>query len=487
MDQPLKVLFLAAEAAPFVKVGGLADVAAALPKALRRLGVDARVLIPRYASIRSDQFALRRTQESIMVPAGPDEERVHLLETEAPGNVPVYLIWDEKYFSAREKVYGFNDDAQRFTFFSRAIISTIRALDWKPDVIHANDWHTGLVPAWLNVYGRKDPIFRNIATLFTIHNLVYQGICGRLILTFGRMEDISHLPVEPPGQVNCMAQGIARADLVNTVSPTYGREILTPEYGSRLEGLLSERPDRLFGILNGIDNDIWNPALDPALTHNFDVSTVRMRTANKATLQRDLGLAVRAETPLLGVVTRLEELKGPAILAPALDRLLAHEDLQVVLLGTGDPQYEDQLRQLQQRYSGSMRAFIKFDDRMARRIYGSSDIYVVPSHIEPCGMGQMIAMRYGAVPVARATGGLSDTVLDCEAQPNRGNGFIFHDYTSEALERALLRAMAVYRDNHGLWETLQRRAMEMDFSWDGSARAYLDLYRRAQAVHGSKK
>lgn len=477
----MKVLVLAAEAAPFAKVGGLADVAGALPKALHNVGVDARLLIPRYGHISNKDYDLQRVGPSITVPVGPGQERVHLFETAVDG-VPVYMLWDEKYLSTRQKVYGFNDDARRFAFFSRAIISAMQVLEWKPDVVHAHDWHTAPVVAWLDVYGRKEAFLKEIATLFTIHNLAYQGTCGRLILTFAHMQDLAHLPSEPPGQVNWMAQGIAHADLISVASPTYSRDILTPEAGMGLDRLLFTRRDRLFGILNGIDNEIWDPKTDSALTQTFAVDSLKMRAVNKTALQREMGLTDRADVPMLGAVFRLDPLKGLDILLPALQALLGELDMQFVLLGTGEEAYETQFRNLQQAFPRRVRVFTKFDERLARRIYGGVDLFVAPSKFEPGGMSHMIAMRYGAVPIVRATGVLADTVLDLDAQPARGTGFVFASYTSEALEDALRRALGVYRDK-ARWSDVQRRAMEMDFSWEASTQAYLDLYRRARALH----
>ena len=482
MDDTLKVLFLAAEATPFAKVGGLADVAGSLPQALRRLGVDVRLLIPRYANIRGKDYDMRRVGGPLAVPLGPtSEERAHLLETKI-GELPVYLLWNETYFSTRERVYGFNDDPQRFTFFARATIAALQALDWKPDVIHAHDWHMAPVVTWLDRYGRQDPFYRDIATLYTIHSLAYQGLCGRLILTFAQMREVAHLPVEPPGQVNWMAQGIAHADLLSTVSPTYAREILTPEAGMGLDSLLRERQDRLFGILNGIDNEVWNPESDPVLAQSFDADSLEMRAVNKAALQREIGLPTRAEVPLLSVISRLDPVKGFDILLPALENLLQQQDAQFVLLGAGEPEYEARFRALQERFPDRVRVFIRFDERLARRIYGGSDLFLMPSRFAPGSLGQMIAMRYGAVPLVRATGGLADTVVDADAQPQRGTGFVFRTYTTLALKRALRRALVAYRDAPR-WKAVQRRALEMDFSWGASACAYRDLYQRTRAVH----
>ena len=483
MNERLKVLFLASEAVPFAKVGGLADIANALPKALRHLDVDARLLIPRYGNIRSQDYDFRRIGHSIPVPLGPGASQVHLFETQID-DLPVYLIWNDQYFSSRSEVYGFNNDPQRFTFFSRAVIAALPKLSWKPDVIHANDWHTAPVVSWLKFYGRDEAFYQDIATLYTIHNLAYQGACGRLILRFARMEDIAHLPVEPPGEVNWMAQGIANADVLSTVSATYAREVMTSDAGMGMETLLEKRKDCLFGILNGIDTEVWNPAADATLTQTFDVDSVRMRSVNKGALQREAGLPARDEVPVIGVVSRLDRLKGLDIMIPALETLLSEEDVQVVVLGTGADVYETQLRDLQARFPEQMRVYIRFDERLARHIYGSADLFLMPSLFEAGGLGQMIAMRYGAVPLVRATGGLADTVTDIDEQPKLSTGFVFHRFETEALVETLRRALGVYRHPQR-WTSLQRRAMQKDFSWDASARAYVDLYRRARAIHAN--
>lgn len=482
MKTNLKVLFVAAEAVPFAKVGGLAETAAALPKALRALGVDVRIMIPRYGSVRNEATKAERIGDPIPVKAGAQEERVHLLRTTGLGDVPVYLLWDGNYFSPREKVYGFNDDPQRFMFFSRSVLAALRVLDWKPDLIHANDWHTAPIVAWLDVEGRKDPFYADMATLFTIHNLAYQGDVGRLILTFGGMESLPHLPYERPGRVNWMAQGIAHADVINTVSPTYAQEILTPEHGHGLDGLLRERRERLYGVLNGLDVESWDPERDPALPQNFKADTVGVRLVNKAALQREVALPVRDDVPLLGIVSRLDAMKGLDLVLQGFETLAQAYEFQLVVLGTGDPGLEQGFRDLQQRYSDRVRAVIRFDDRLARLIYGGVDVYLMPSRFEPCGLGQMIAMRYGALPVVHATGGLLDTVLDVDAEPERGTGFVFRAATPQALNAALERAFAAYRDG-ARWTALQKRAMRGDFSWTNSARTYQDLYQQALALH----
>ncbi len=479
-DQRLKILFLAAEAVPFAKVGGLADVAGALPRALRALGHDVRLMIPRYGSIRSDQFRFERVGKPFPVPVGPGEELVHMMTTTVD-DLPVYLLWDEKFFSPRDRIYGFDDDPQRFTFFSRAVVASLPVMDWIPDIIHANDWHTAPVPAWLAYEGRYMREYRHIASVFTIHNIAYQGACGRLILTFARMEYIKHLDVEPAGQVNWMAQGIASADIITTVSPQYARDILETEAGAGLSPLLRRRQDRLFGILNGIDTDYWNPASDSYLRQPYDLSNLRLRAVNKAALQREARLPARPETPLIGMVTRLDAIKGIDLLGPVLEQIL-QGDIQFILLGTGDPEYHQMMESLQARFPDNVRVFLRFDEPLAHRIYAGCDLFLMPSRFEPCGLGQMIAMHYGAVPVVHRTGGLADTVLDYHERPDRATGFVFDAYTPEACIDALERALRVYRDREA-WAAIQTRGMKADFSWKGSAQKYVEIYRRAQEVH----
>ncbi len=483
MNVKLKVLFLAAEAEPFARVGGLADVAGALPGALRAMGVDVRLMIPRYGNIHSEEYAFHRVGNSIPVPVGADYERVHLLSTTSD-DVPVYLIWNDQYFANREKIYGFNDDPQRFMFFSRAVIATLAALDWTPDVIHANDWHTAMVPVWLDVYGSAEDRYRDIATLFTIHDLTYQGLCGRLLLTFGQMSRLGHLPVEPPGQVNWLAQAIAHADLVSTVSATYAHEMLNGELDQKIADLLQDKQDDLFGILGGINTTLWDPDTDTALAQTYDVDSLSMRAVNKSVLQRELRLQADADVPLVAVASRLNMLQDLEVIQPVITTLVAQQAMQFVLVGIGEPEHEAAYRDLQKAFPNYVR-LTKFDERLERRIYGAADMFVLPGRIEPSGVSQMTAMRYGAVPVVRAVDGWVDMVVDADARPKQGTGFAFSAYTVEALIDALQRALAAYEDKV-TWTKIQRRAMGRDFSWKASARAYVDLYRRAIALHAAK-
>jgi starch synthase len=438
-------------------------------------------MIPRYGTIRSNQFQLNKIGDPFPIPVGPGQEHIHLIGS-ALDDLPVYLIWDELYFSSRDRIYGFEDDAQRFAVFGRAALAALRLLDWQPDVVHANDWHTGIVPTWLHTNGQCDEFYRDIATLFTIHNLTYQGVAGRLILTFAQMEYLKHLPVEQPGTVNWMAQGIAYADMVNTVSPQYAREILLPDMGMGLAPLLQERQKHLSGVLNGVDYELWDPATDSHLPHRFASDTLDRRGANKTALQQQARLPVRPDAPLIGMVTQLDHVKGIALMEPVLEWLL-QQNAQFILLGAGEPQYHAMFERVQVQFPNQARVFLKFDDALARRIYAGADMFLMPSAVEPCGQEQMIAMRYGCVPVVRATGGLADTVADNTAKRGRGTGFTFADFTPEACQEALERALHTYHKRKEAWRGLQQRGMRADFSWMASAQEYVKLYRQAIKMH----
>lgn len=480
--ESLNILFLAPEAVPFAKVGGLADVAGSLPKAIAALGHDVRLMIPRYGTIRSDQFKLEKIGEPFHIPLGPGKERVHLISSDLDDDIPVYLLWNEHYFSSRERVYGFEDDAQRFAVFGRGTLTGLPLLDWKPDLIHTNDWYTGFVPTWLSVQGWREPFYRDIATLFTIHNPAQQGITGRLILTFAQMEELKHLSVEQPGKVNWMAQAIVHADLVNTVSERYAQEILTPEMGMGLAPLLQEKKDKVFGVLNGLDYEKWDPATDPHIPHRFDVETLDRRAANKAALQQQTRIPVRPKPLLIGMVSRLNEVKGMEIMEPVLEWLLGEKEAQFILLGTGQPKYHEMFKRIQSQFPDRSHIFLKFDPVLARRIYAGADIFLMPSVVEPCGLGQMIAMRYGSVPVVRAVGGLADTVTDYNYDRGHSTGFTFADFTPEACQNALEQAMELYGDREE-WRKLQERGMKTNFSWSTSAQKYVELYKKAIKVH----
>jgi len=484
MNQPLKILYLAAEATPYIRMGGLADVAGALPKALRTLGHDIRLALPRYKAIDSARFNFQVARPPFPVPVGADHKLTEVMQSQVDG-LPAYLVWDENYFG-RDRVYGYDDDPQRFVFFGRAILTYLRESGWQPDVIHANDWHTAFVPTWLAAVGKSDPFYAPIASVYTIHNVAYHGTTGNTILRFAGLDGrIKHLEVEPPGAVNWMARGIFHADVVNTVSKRYAQEILTPEYGAGMESLLRLRhaDKRLCGIINGVDYGLWNPATDPHLEQPFDGDAIEARAVNKAALQRAVGLPVRQDVPLLGFVSRLVDQKGVDLLSAVIDRLFAH-DVQFIVSGTGDRRYEELLGTLPKRFPHKAAAILRFDPELAIKVYGGADIFLVPSQFEPCGLGQIIALRYGCVPVVRATGGLADTVTDLASAnaARKGNGFTFNEYSGDAFWDALARALETFRDKK-TWRALQERGMKADWSWEASARKYQDLYHKALELH----
>lgn len=476
----LKILFAAAECAPFYKVGGLGDVIGSLPQALRALGHDVRVILPRYRPIEARRYGLKRVERVIDVPAGSNARTTEVIESHFTG-VPTYFIWDERFFW-RDRVYGQPDETMAYTFFSRAVIEFMRAGDWLPDVLHAHDWHTGAAVTYLALRGRREARLKSIASAFTIHNLMYQGVSGDALFRFaGLGERIRRLPGETPGRINWLARGIAYADVVNTVSPTYAAEILTPQLGEGLDTLLRARRDQVSGILNGIDYAEWNPAADRLLAARYDAASLRRRSINKRAVQDQLHLKRKPRTPLIGLVTRLTDQKGIDLLIAAADRLFTL-DVQLVVLGSGDEQYHAALKDLAERYPGRVGVEHEFNEPLARLIYGGSDLFLMPSRFEPCGLGQLIAMRYGSIPVVRATGGLADTVIDAGRAPRRGTGFVFKPATPEGLLGAIGRALAAYADP-ARWTAIQQRAMAADFSWDASARRYAALYQSAVEYH----
>jgi starch synthase len=488
MDK-LKILVVASEAVPFAKVGGLADVAGSLPKALQQLGHDARLALPKYRRINETEFGLTKVLESLPVPAGSDYESASIFESVVEG-MSAYLVGNDRYFG-REEVYGYDDDGERFVFFCRATLEMLKKPGWQPDVIHCNDWHTGIIPNWLQTIYKDDPFFADTATAFTIHNLAYQGIFGPELLEFAGLANYGLIPHPKDDELSrvvvLMARGILFADVINAVSEKYAQEILTPEYGERLHPILAQRQCRLFGILNGLDYKVWNPATDRAIAANYDATPPLSpptvggrkggRVENKLALQREAELPMDPDILLVGMISRLADQKGFDILAEAIDQLM-ELDLQFVLLGTGEERYHSTFANVAGKYQGQAAIFLKFDAALARRIYAGSDAFLMPSRFEPCGLGQMIAMRYGSVPIVRSTGGLADTVQNYDPATGQGNGFAFSDYSEEALLAAVERALETHR-RKDTWRILMERGMKADFSWQASARKYVELYHKA--------
>jgi starch synthase len=472
----LKVLFLAAEAAPFVKVGGLGDVAGSLPRALAALGHDVRLAIPGYGAIDWDRFRPER-RAGFAVPRGGGAEPAVLWETANDG-LPVYFLTGPPVPMDRQIYGGPVEDATKFLFFSLAALAACRELGWKPDVLHANDWHTGPAVYRVATGGSApfDQFLKGVATVFTIHNLPYTGRgAGRFLSEwgFGPSPALSLLPEW--ARDSLLGIGLATADVLTTVSPTYAREIQTPEGGYGLDATLRARSDRLRGILNGIDLVSWNPADDSTLRATFDVNRLDARAANRTALREEAGLDPDDRTLLLGMVSRLDSQKGFDVAIPALRRWLDVGG-QLVVLGSGDPGLERELAGLESGWRGRASVRLRFDPPYSRRIYGGADAVLIPSRYEPCGLTQMIAMRYGAVPIARRTGGLADTITDL-GEPD-GTGVLFDGLDPVSIAHALERAASVYAEPEH-WKELQRRGMRKDFSWSRSALEYESLYRDA--------
>ena len=481
MPSRLRILILSAEVAPFAKTGGLGDVAGALPKALASLGHDVRVVMPAYQAqeraARSGEGGFAKLPGGLIVPLGGGLLEAGVLETRLPGSdVPVYLIAERSLFD-RPNIYGYDDDPYRFAFFSRAALELTAALGWRPDVVHAHDWHAAPAVMWLDTAGRRDARFGGIATVFTIHNLAHQGRSSRRAARYLGADVPPLLEESGWDEVNFMARGIFHATLVNTVSPTYAREIMTPDGGNGLDPLLRARRHDVHGILNGLDYDVWNPATDRRLVSDFDVARPERRVPNKLALQERLGLKQDERIPLVAMVTRLDAQKGMEITGHVIHLLMSGlaGEAQFVLLGTGAKTYEDAFAHLAGYHPKKMAAVLTFASDLAPQIYAGSDLFLMPSLFEPCGLGQLIAMRYGSVPVVRSTGGLADTVSDGHT------GFTFHEFTADAFWMALQRGLFVHNTDAQAWARLRHNGMAAAVSWSGAAERYVQLYEGALA------
>jgi len=471
----MKVLFAAAEGSPFVKTGGLADVIGALPKALRKLGADVRVALPKYASIPEEYKSRMRLVAELEVPVGWRMKYCGVWELAHEG-VTYCFLDNEQYFN-REGLYGYGDDGERFAYFSRAVLEMLRHIDYTPDMIHSHDWHAGMVGALLDKHYRHDGRYRDIRTVFTIHNLQFQGVFPYEVLGDLLGLDHEHFAsgkVEYHGCVNYLKAGLVYADRVTTVSGTYAEEIRSPEYGHGLDGELRFLGSKLSGIVNGIDEKSYNPAKDPHLFVNYRSNPAK-KAMNKLALQRTLGLPEREEVPMIGLVSRMTAQKGFDLIEDGLPGLLEQDDIQVVLLGAGDRHYEQLLCEYAARFPNKLAVQLKFDEGLARRIYAASDLFLMPSRFEPCGISQLLAMRYGALPIVRETGGLKDTVQPYNEYTGEGNGFSFGPYSTQDMLHTVRLALAYYSlPEH--WKIITRNALAGDYSWKQSATAYMELY-----------
>lgn len=482
----MNVLFVAAEAAPLAKAGGLADVVGSLPKALKKLGVDVRIALPLYRQIDTKQFRITRRAETMVVPFDGIPHTVRLFETSLPGSaVPLYLF-DHPHYEGAGDIY-YQDvtnakdqqqlQAERFLFFSRIIPEFLRAIPWKPDLVHCHDWHAAATPFALRRFG--DPWMRSLPTIYTIHNLPLQG--SVLVSRFAELFALTQKELDLPSAamnnmtLNLTALGLATASGITTVSPTYAKEILSPEFGEGLDTFLTQHRAILYGILNGIDTERFNPATDPSLPAHFSLHSLEGRAENKKALQGSFGLPEDPTAPLLGFVGRLAAQKGLDLIESVAERVVK-AGAQIVILGSGLVALEAIAKQIGARFPRAVSVRIGFDAALAQQIYAGSDLFLMPSRFEPCGLGQMIAMRYGSVPVVRQVGGLMDTVLPFDPATGRGTGFVFNDYDPEQFWEAIALALSIFRLQKDSWKTCQRNGMQQDFSWTRSSREYLRLY-----------
>lgn len=478
-SKKMQIVFASAECAPFVKTGGLGDVAGSLPAALVRAGAEVIVMVPKYATIKDEYKAQMEHFSDFYVSLGWRNEYCGLEKLEHDG-VTYMFIDNERYF-ARDYPYGFFDDGERFAFFSKAITESLQHLPegFECDILHCNDWQTALAPVFLREFYQGLPLYDRVKTVFSIHNVAFQGQFSDTV-----MEDIlgvAHIPAAASQlrcdacSINYMLGALRYADAITTVSPTYANEIQTPEFGEGLDGVLRERSYALQGILNGIDVAGFDPATDKRIAANYTVEDRGGKAVCKAKLQEELGLEVRDDRPLMVMVTRLTRQKGLDLVMYALDRILSG-GVQVAVLGTGDRDYEDGLRYFQDKYPGTMAARIEFDPALSQRMYAAADMFLMPSKFEPCGLSQIIAMRYGTLPIVRETGGLKDTVIPYNEFTGEGTGFSFSNFNGDEMGDAVFRAARLFWDNRDAWNQLVTQAMSQDFSWTRSADKYLDLY-----------
>jgi starch synthase len=484
ITQPLRILFATPEAVPFAKTGGLADVAGALPKFLHPLGCEVILVMPYYRMVKRSGFPLQYLGEEIEVPLGEETLRAEVYQGHLEKNISVYFIGRDEFFD-REYLYStprgdYFDNAERFVFFTRAVLHLARHIQFSPDVIHHHEWQTGLIPAYLkSIYG-NDPFFGRTATVFTIHNIAYQGLFKKEKFSLTGLPPEMYNPegIEFWERINLMKAGIVYADAINTVSQKYSEEIQNPEYGYGLEGILRKRRKDLYGILNGVDYQDWDPSHDPHLIVRYNLNDLSGKRECKKDLLKEYGLPPSLEkAPLLGMISRLADQKGFDLLTEIIDELFTF-DIGFVLLGTGEQKYHDLFSRIAQKYPQKAGVRIAYDDRLAHKIEAGADLFLMPSKYEPCGLNQIYSLKYGTIPVVRATGGLDDTITHYNPSTGMGNGFKFARYDAKEFLNQIKVAMDLYAQPEH-WTRLIRNAMSSDFSWERSAEAYLELYQKA--------
>lgn len=484
----MNILLASSEIVPFAKTGGLADVAGALPKEIKKLKHDVKVVMPLYKIIDRDKYKLVHKGE-YFVPVYLEQKKVDLYQSNIPGtSVPIYFIGNDQYFD-RDHLYqedgaDYPDNDERFVFFNRAVMELCKHIDYRPSVIHCNDWQTGLIPVYLKTLYKDDPFFSITATVFTIHNLAYQGLCDpHRAISASQIpwDEFAYDKLEFWGNFSFIKGGLVYSDILNTVSNRYSKEIQTAEYGCGMEGLLSARKGDLYGVVNGIDYSIWDPKKDKKIPGNYGIADMKGKVACKKVLLKEYGLKYKEGVPLIGVISRLADQKGFDLIAEDIESLM-EEDIQFVLLGTGDQKYHDLFTKIADKYPGKAGVALKYDAVLAQLIYAGSDMFLMPSRYEPCGLGQLISLKYGTIPVVRETGGLADTIVDFDLadvfEADKANGFVFSEYDAEVMLDKIKRAVHVYGDKVS-WSRLVKNAMKSDYSWKASAKQYENYYNMA--------
>lgn len=471
----MKVLFVAGECDPFVKSGGLGDVIGALPKYLKKDGVDVRVVIPKYSDISQNIKSKMRFIKSFIVQMSWRNQYCGILEYEK--DEIIYYFIDNEFYFKRNGIYGFEDDGERFAFFDRAVLMMLKELDYKPNIIHCHDWHTGMIPVLYNYEYKYDDFYKDILTIYTIHNLKFQGVFPKYVLGdwFNLNNELyDNDTLKFYDSINFMKGAIKTADKITTVSKTYSEEIKIDFFGEGLQNVILERSNDLIGIENGIDYTIYDPSKDDLIQNKFSKYTLNIKKLNKLFIQKELGLKVDEDIPMIAMVSRLTSQKGLDILVNCLEEII-NENIQFVVLGTGEKKYEDFFRNLAYKYPSKISAIIDFDNILSHKIYAASDIFLMPSLFEPCGLGQLIALRYGSIPIVRETGGLKDTIHFYDKVKEIGNGFTFYDYNEYELKKTIYIALEHYK-NKEVWEKLIFNAMDSENSWNKSAGSYKKLY-----------
>ena len=482
----LSIVFVASELAPFSKFGGVGDVAWALPSALHALGHTVRIVTPKYASIDEKKFGLVKYKEGLTIKTEKAEIISNVKTANLPGGIEVYFIENMEYYELRANFYGYKDDARRFALLSKATLELVKSEDWHVDVIHANDWMTGYVPNYLKVEYKDDPKLNTIASVFTIHNLAYQGINKRELKQSDIDTGTGPLPDLYDDKilyVNGVLRGVMYSDYISTVSDAYAREILTPEYGEGLNKVLQEMRNKLVGIRNGIDYSILSPDIDKNIYVNYDIHTLDKRVQNKLAFQKEFNLEINPDIPLVGFVGRFSEQKGLGLFHDTIEPLLKNINFQFAIVGGGEDYWEKFFEKLMKKYPKRVGGYLMISTTFGQRLYASCDILLHPSKFEPCGIAHAIAMHFGAVPVVRKTGGLIDSVIDYNADPVHGDGYMFEEFDEMAFLIQVVNALAMYRSNKKEWAKIQHRAMKKDLSWTLSAVKYVDLYHKAIDRH----